>query len=67
MPECVILTLFPEKRARASTHASNFKGAIYRFFKIIVFSLFVLLLLYISHKEKFFIKRFSIEDYIQGI
>ena len=32
-----------------------------------VFSLFALLLLYISSKEKFFIEEFSIEYYIQEI
>ena len=39
----------------------------YRTCKIIVFSLFVLLLLYIFHKEKLFIEGLFIEDYIQEI
>ena len=58
--------MFPETqaitRARAGTHASKFTCAIYRMHKILVFSLFVLLLLYISCKETFLIKRFFIED-----
>ena len=37
----------------AWTHASKFTCAIYCMCRIIVFSLFVLLLLYISHKEKY--------------
>ena len=64
-------TLFPETsaiaHARASTHASKFTCTIYYARKILVFSFFVLLLLYISRKEKFFIEGFFIEDYIQEI
>ena len=41
--------------------------AIYCTCKILVFSSFVLLLLYISNKDKFFIKGFFIEDYAQEI
>ena len=47
--------------ARADTHASKFTCAIYCTHEIIVFSLLVLLLLYISRK-KLFIKGFFIED-----
>ena len=64
-------TLFPETcvvaRACARTHVSKFTCAIYHTHEIIIFSLFLLLLLYISHKEKFSIERFFIEDYIQEI
>ena len=64
--------LFPDTRtiahARASTHASKFTFTIYHPCKIIVFSFFVLLLLlYISRKEKFFIEGFVTEDYIKEI
>ena len=62
--------LFTEVRAiaqaRTGTHASSFTCAIYRTRRIIVFSLLVSLLLYISCK-KFFIEGFFIEDYMQGI
>ena len=65
-------TLFPDTRtivhARLSTHASKFTCTIYHTRKIIVFSFFVLLLLlYISRKEKFFIEGFVTEDYIKEI
>ena len=53
-------------RARAETHASKSTCAIYRTRKIIISSLLVLLLLYIS-REKFFIKGFFIEDYVSEI
>ena len=66
--QCCIL--FHETRAiariRADTHASKFMCAIYRTREIIIFSLLVLLLLYIS-REKFFIKGFFIEDYVNEI
>ena len=59
-------TLFSEMHvitcAHAGTHASKFTHAINRMCKIIVFSLSVLLLLYISCKKKFFF-----EDYVQEI
>ena len=59
--------LFPETcaiaRARTGTRASKFTCTIYRMREIIVFSLFVLLLLYISLIEKFPIEGFFIEDY----
>ena len=45
--------------ACVGTHATKFIGAIYSTHEIIVFSLFVLLLLYISHKEKFFIEHYT--------
>ena len=47
--------------AQAGTYISKFTYA------VLIFSLFVLLLLYISHKEKFFVDRFFIEHYIQEI
>ena len=50
----------------STRHASKFTCAIYRTREIIVFSLLVLLLLYISRK-KFFIKGFFIEDYVNEI
>ena len=49
------------------THASKFTCAIYHMHKIIAFSPFVLLLLYISHNAKFFTEGFFTEDYIQEI
>ena len=55
------------RRARAGTHASKFTCAIYRTGEIIVFSLFALLLLYISGKEKLYIEKYFIEVYIQEI
>ena len=61
-----IFTLFPETRgiacARTGTHTSKFTCATYCMQGIIVFSLSALLLLYTSHKEKFFIEGFAIED-----
>ena len=47
--------------APAGTQLSKFICEIYRTHGIIVFPYFVLLLLYISHKEKFFIEGFFIE------
>ena len=64
------LILFLEMRAIAhahrGTHTSKFTCAIYCKRKIVVFSLLVLLLLYISCK-KFFIERFFIEDYVREL
>ena len=64
------LILFLEMHAIAHahrrTHTSKFTCAIYCKRKIVVFSLLVLLLLYISCK-KFFIERFFIEDYVKEI
>ena len=55
-----MFTLFPEMCAIASactdTEASKFKCAIYCISKIMVFSCFVLLLSYISSKEKYMLK-----------
>ena len=53
------ITLFPETHviACANTHLSNFTCDVYCTCKIIVFSLFVLLLLYISCKERYIIKQ----------
>ena len=53
------ITLFPETHviACANTHLSNFTCDVYCTCKIIVFSLFVLLLLYISCKTKYIIKQ----------
>ena len=53
--------------AHVGMHTSMFTCAIYCTCKIIAFSLFVLLLLYISQKDKFFIEGFLIENYIQEI
>ena len=53
--------------ARAGTHKSKFMCAMYCTHKIIVFSLFVLLLLYISHKEEFLIEGSFTEDYREEI
>ena len=50
----------------STRHASKFTCAIYCTREIIVFSLLVLLLLYISRK-KFFIKGFFIEEYVNEI
>ena len=51
--------MFPKTQAIAHARAGTHK--------IIVFSLFVLLLLYISHKEEFFIEGSFTEDYRQEI
>ena len=62
--------MFPETQAiahaRAGTHKSKFMCAMYCTHKIIVFSLFVLLL-YISHKEEFLIEGSFTEDYREEI
>ena len=59
-----IYILFPETRAtactRAGTHAGKFMSVIYCTHEVSVFT-FVLLLLYISRKEKFLIEKFFIE------
>lgn len=61
--------MFPETcaiaRACAGTHASKFTCAIHCMGKFIIFSLFILLLLYISHNKKFLIEGFFIEYYMQ--
>ena len=46
----------PITHAHASTHTSKFMCAIYPTHEVIVFSLFVLLLSYISRKEKYMLK-----------
>ena len=51
--------------AQAQTRVSLHVQFITR--EIKVFSLFVLVLLYIFHKEKFFSEEFFIEDYIHEI
>ena len=63
-PHCSLRCVWLQEHAQ--TYANKFMCAIYWTREIIVFSLFVLLLLYISHK-KFFIERFLVEDYIKEI
>ena len=65
-----LYTLFPETRAITctctGTHLSKFLCAIYCMQEISIFT-FALILLYISHKEKFFIEGFFTEHYMQEI
>ena len=55
------------RHMQSHVQANKFMCAIYCMHEMTVFSLFALLLLYISSKEKFFIEEFSIEYYIQEI